>query len=324
MRTTTPSCIGSLLASIGVLSGLEELDVGGTAISDKGVLELGKLTALTRLILGGKASRISDTGVEAIKTLHRLQELSLRYTQVTSAIGPILGSLIGLEELDLSNTRIDSNVLEDIAHLPELRSLRLAHTDVDDRGLKALATLPQLARVDLRGTRTTRAGWAPLFDLPKLAAIEVDAEIPKAAEEPKDFHIAFDPPEPGPAGWDARWRLHHQGMKSGHQLVEIRDNATGKQVGAKLIYPAGYRSLQIICHAFSPDGKYVVLGGGTEQGKTWNTGQFIVWEIGSGEPVFLCHRRPNGKDFGMVRSVAFTADSRHIYFVADKYVRDGP
>jgi len=314
----------SVLRAVGGLRQLETLEVGGTAISDVGLLEVKNLTSLKSLAVGGEASSITDEGVAVLRGFRQLQALSLRSTQVTNAIGPILAMLRSLEELDLSKTAVDSGVVEDMGRLPLVRAITLANTRVDDQALKVLATLPRLERLDLRGTRTTRAGWAPLFDLANLTTIDVDADIPKAALESKTFGFAFDLPPPSSAGRNAQWRLYYRGLKSGHQLVEIRDNATGQQVGAKLIYPAGFRSEEIICHSFSPDGKYVVLGGGKEYGKTWNVGHFIVWEIGSGEPVFLCRRRPNAEGLGVVRTVAFTADSRHIFVVADKFARNGP
>jgi WD40 repeat protein len=104
--------------------------------------------------------------------------------------------------------------------------------------------------------------------------------------------------------------------------VTVHDSVSGKQVGKDFVSP--FRTEPVQCYAFSPDGKYVALGGGTGTYRGWSVGTVVVYELATGE--MRCVRsgaRQGSHTFGRVHRIAFTADGS-ISVVADKCERDGP
>jgi len=328
----------SAMRQVGMLGQLTSLNLAGVPLSDKGVAELGKLKNLTRLSLGGTASAITDVGVAALAPLGKLQQLSLAFTQVTGAIGPVLGGFSDLENLSLSHTQFDSAAMEHLAGLRRLKSLDLTDTKMDDAGLRhlaackslqslslrntpitneglqALESLPELKKLDIRGTRTTNAGWSRLLDAPSLTAIEFDMAL-ASARKSSQFIATETPDMPLSEDGDSKWFFRNVTMRMGHLIAEILLKDAKPPKSVKLIYP--FKDHDIVCHAFSPDGKYVVLGGGTHPYRGINIGNISVWETATGELVYL------RDGMGIVRKVAFTSDGRGILYAAEPCERDG-
>jgi len=300
------------------LVNLVDLRLDGLGISDRGTASLRGLVKLRKLWLTG--AQIADTGF--LMDLEELENVSLRNTRIESKAMKDLDRLRKLAALDVMNTQVGDEGLRELENHPTLSAINLTNTGTTDRGLETLRTLPNLSSLCLQGTRVTRAGWVPLFDLPSFNHIDVRM-IPESALQSTDFYAAEGEPVPlqeSPNGKYAFKLLPRRGHPISYAIAQVFEKSSGRQIGLKLIHP--FPSTEITCHAFSPDGQYLALGGGETHGQGWNVGNITVWEITTGELVFLYRRGRRG--IGIVRQVAFASDSRGIHYRAEKYVRDGP
>lgn len=114
------------------LSGLKTLD-------DDGIRQLAALDSLENLNLSGTA--ITDRALETIATLPNLRSLSLAMTHVTDDGIARLARCRGLEEVDLSWTRTGDAALRTLAGFERLRQLRTGSL-VTDAGLPLLHQIP--------------------------------------------------------------------------------------------------------------------------------------------------------------------------------------
>jgi hypothetical protein len=76
-----PTIRDAQLTTIGRLTGLEDLNLWGTAITDQGLRNLSGLTELRVLNLG--ATAVTDAGLESLKGLEHLKYVTLGTTRVT-------------------------------------------------------------------------------------------------------------------------------------------------------------------------------------------------------------------------------------------------
>jgi hypothetical protein len=120
------------------LQSLQLADCG--RITDRGLAALEGLTDLRELDLGGdkKAPAITDGGLDHLKGLKRLTNLSLANTRITDAGLAKLSGLTRLEFLDLEGTHVTDASLEWIARLPKLEDVVLGRTQVSREGLLKL------------------------------------------------------------------------------------------------------------------------------------------------------------------------------------------
>jgi Leucine-rich repeat (LRR) protein len=93
-----------MVAPLGQLTDLQELNLHQTLITDKGIASLKDLGRLRVLTLS--ANRISDSGLESLKNLKSLQVLALSRTDITDAGLPALYGLTQLQTIYLSHTRV--------------------------------------------------------------------------------------------------------------------------------------------------------------------------------------------------------------------------
>ncbi len=151
------------------MKNLRRLGLGGTVISDQGLKELRRLSALERLDLRAFRAgdtgdavnnfdlttpqrarlrpRITDAGLRELTALKQLRWLDLTDTQITDAGLAVLKELTNLEELSLANTSISTQGVKELLGLNHLRHLDLWHTQVDDAGLLELIKLKSLKHV---------------------------------------------------------------------------------------------------------------------------------------------------------------------------------
>jgi len=124
------------LAHIGRLGQLEELTLGGFAVTDAGLRHLKGLSKLRNLDLSG--SEISNDGLENLKDLTSLRVLDLSHTWVTTAGLVQLRGLTNLERLDLSSCDLSDAGLVHLRGLLNLRMLGLEETKVTYAGVREL------------------------------------------------------------------------------------------------------------------------------------------------------------------------------------------
>jgi Leucine-rich repeat (LRR) protein len=192
------------MAAFTRLPQLEELDLTGTTITDRGLGQL-KVPGLRRLILNNTyvegtglaasesleeldllGSPVSDAGLETIaRSAPGLRRLHLGETDVTSAGLAALASLGKLQHLDLAATDIGDEGLKRLSKLSSLRFLRLRETRLSDAGLAYIAPLSSLEYLDLGRTRISNVGLPALAQLKALRTLVIEyAEVDDAGLAP--------------------------------------------------------------------------------------------------------------------------------------------
>lgn len=139
------------------LDRLEELNLGGTDISNNGLKHIAKAPGIRTLILSG--TQVNDAGLTEIRNLKNLGTLQLRQTNVTGE--GLREDWTELKQLDLSRCPITREGLERAALYPSLVYLSLQETDVDDSMIDVLAKLNTQV-LDIIHTRITDEGFEKL------------------------------------------------------------------------------------------------------------------------------------------------------------------
>jgi Leucine-rich repeat (LRR) protein len=158
---------GAGLHVLRVLPKLTKLSLNGTQKRNSGYwsvsltdFDLDVITAFVRLEeldLGG--TKITDPGLGKLKSLPGLRVLDLSRTQISGKGIEQLAALPNLERLNLWQAkRIDDAAAAQLAALPRLAILDLAGTAISDLGLERLSELKSLRKLFVGGTRVTAAG----------------------------------------------------------------------------------------------------------------------------------------------------------------------
>ena len=164
---------------------LVELTLGGTQITDAGLIHLLQLPRLriirlarTAVTDGGmntlakneflervdlSSTQIGDFGLWELRALPRLRDLNLYRTPVTdqglaSFRRGDHRSAARIERLNIGRTAITDEGISKLASLTNLKWLFLAVTDITDAGLVELAKLAPLEEVNITRTETTLEG----------------------------------------------------------------------------------------------------------------------------------------------------------------------
>ena len=165
---------------------LTDLWLGGTDITDAGLVQLKGITSLKLLTLDSdmhitdaglehlkglanlerlslEASYITDTGLADLKSLTKLRYLSIRSTMVgTTRVSDTglayLEAMKKLEGLDLSNIPITDAGLAHLRGLINLQSLHLEMTKVTDEGVRKLQQALPHCKIEYRFPMTGRDG----------------------------------------------------------------------------------------------------------------------------------------------------------------------
>lgn len=128
-------------------------------LTDADLAYLKSLPKLQRLSLFH--TNISDAGMVHVGRLSRLKELILSGTKITDKGLAEIAGLYDLTLLGLSDTKISDDGLKHIAGRSYF-ALELARTDIGDKGLENLKDLRGILRLQLDGTKITDAGLAHL------------------------------------------------------------------------------------------------------------------------------------------------------------------
>ena len=96
---------------IPVSSGLVDVNLSATSITDVGAVSLAKMTRLRKLWLNGTG--ITDSGLEALQSLTELEYLNLYGTEITDAGLKKLAGLKNLKKLYLWQTKVSPAAVEE-------------------------------------------------------------------------------------------------------------------------------------------------------------------------------------------------------------------
>ena len=160
------------------LTHLEELNLDGVSMTDAGLPQLAELSNLRVLYLTG--TRISDAGLVHLQRLTHLQELYLFRTGVTA------GGLAQLENLQLQKLTVPLQAQNDLglkhylAALDPPATLELSPWNTTDTGLAHLRELTSLQRLNLLETRISDAGLEHLAAMHHLRHLQLPAQITDA------------------------------------------------------------------------------------------------------------------------------------------------
>jgi hypothetical protein len=130
----------------------------GEHATERALADIGLITELEYLNLGESA--VNDAGLAHIGSLANLKQLELSRTSVTDAGLAHLPGLPNIEWLGLIGTGVTDAGLAHLRDRASLECLYLDHTGVTDAGLSHLHGLANLRWLGLSGTRVTDAGMA--------------------------------------------------------------------------------------------------------------------------------------------------------------------
>jgi hypothetical protein len=148
------------------LTGLKELDIDCSNISDRGLKKLEVLSSLERLYL---PPRVSDEGMVSAAHLKSLKGLYfIGIGKVSNNGFAHLEGHPNLEEIVFVGSKVNSKVLRELAKLPSLKCLSLYGPNFTDDGLIYLKDFPSLKTLLLPDTNITDAGLQHFSDLHQL------------------------------------------------------------------------------------------------------------------------------------------------------------
>lgn len=155
------------------LSVLRVLALGGTLVSDEGLVTIGSFSSLQELNLWD--CPITMSGVSLLRSL-KLTRLNLNgiIASDDQAIATGLVLLTSLTQLDLASTDMLNAGLILISVLTDLRWLNLGdNSEITDEGLQSTTALKSLTHLDLTGTAITDAGVCLLTSLSQLRELDL-------------------------------------------------------------------------------------------------------------------------------------------------------
>ena len=165
-----PVAGNEVMAHIARLTGLRELHVYFTDITDKGLEPLAELQNLEKLTLPGD---ITDVGFAEVARLPRLKVLAGLGYGVTSKSADLLAGITTLEELRLRQHQMTDEDLACLAKLPRLRALSLGGSELTDAALLHLQNIPTLKSLNVSDMDITDAGAAHLAKMTQLEELNV-------------------------------------------------------------------------------------------------------------------------------------------------------
>lgn len=148
------------LETLATLKALRHIDLG------RGVGLGGSGTGRPQCDIEGGGIRVTDMGLEKLKTLENLQSIELSGAEITTAgLASVLPAWRELRRLSLWNIEgLDDGVAIALTELERLEVLDLSRTSLTDEGLMTLANIPSLRRLYVSRTNVTAPGVAAFRD----------------------------------------------------------------------------------------------------------------------------------------------------------------
>ncbi|XP_039619410.1 C-Maf-inducing protein isoform X2 [Polypterus senegalus] len=163
-----------------IISTLESTDVGKKMYEQlcdrqRELKELQRKGGPTRLTLPSKSTDADLTRLLSSGSFGNLENLSLAFTNVTSACAEQLIKLPSLKQLNLWSTQFGDAGLRLLSeHLTSLQVLNLCETPVTDAGLLALSSMKSLCSLNMNSTKLSADTYEDLkAKLPNLKEVDV-------------------------------------------------------------------------------------------------------------------------------------------------------
>ncbi len=149
------------------LTGLKELHIWETDITDSGMRYITNLKSLEYLVL----PNISNAGLVYATQLTSLKGLYFKNNSLTNTGLAQLANLKSLEELELGGGQLGDAGLVHLANLPKLSYLLLWGKGFTEAGLVHLANIPSLKILNMQQYQVTDAGLEHLSRLEQLEVV---------------------------------------------------------------------------------------------------------------------------------------------------------
>ncbi|XP_030060371.1 C-Maf-inducing protein isoform X1 [Microcaecilia unicolor] len=163
-----------------IISTLESTDVGRRMYEQlcdrqRELKELQRKGGPTRLTLPSKSTDADLARLLSSGSFGNLENLSLAFTNVTSACAELLIKLPSLKQLNLWSTQFGDAGLRVLSeHLTTLQVLNLCETPVTDAGLLALSSMKSLCSLNMNSTKLSADTYEDLkAKLPNLKEVDV-------------------------------------------------------------------------------------------------------------------------------------------------------
>jgi len=168
LTAVTDSCVKYLE----LLTNLKNLSLNETNFTDAGLKNLAKLTRLTHLYL--RKTAITDDGLSSLKQLNELKWLNLYDCNISDKGVRSLESLSRIEVLGLGNTKVSDQSLAHISGLKNMTKLSLENTAITNACIDTLATFDRLELLGLGATSVDDRIITKLLMLRNLKKLYVD------------------------------------------------------------------------------------------------------------------------------------------------------
>ncbi|WP_297092238.1 C39 family peptidase [uncultured Draconibacterium sp.] len=182
--------IGSLPASLGQISQLEWLALGGNLINGSLPTELGNLENLRFFFLWG--NQLSGVIPSSFGQLSSLNILSLNGNQLSGDIPPELQNCSNLWEINLDWNLLDGTIPSELCNLQNLGQVNFANNFLDSTSCDAIACLFDNGVSFADGDQLQQNGFSLLngcIDFPDTVAITFRVDMQNEQVSPNGVHI---------------------------------------------------------------------------------------------------------------------------------------
>lgn len=155
------------------LTGISDLNLDRTKISDRGLRQIGLLQNLQFIGLN-ETRLVGDDSMESIANLKKIEQVYLWHTQVSDRGAIALAKLPELESLVAGGTKISDKGIAAFEGSPKMRSMVLQWCPISDNALRSISTMPKMKELALTGANLTDDGIMQLSVLPQLKEISVN------------------------------------------------------------------------------------------------------------------------------------------------------
>lgn len=161
-------------ANLAKLTGLRNLILYNTHLTDSGLTHLRGLKSLESLLVERDDGHFTDEGLANLATLKNLQSLSLGHGRFTDEGLAAIAGLTQLRGFSLSfSLAVTDDGLAHLARMTQMKNLSITGEAVTDAGLMRLAPMTELEQLDLSQSQVTGAGFAKLGQLNRLRDVNL-------------------------------------------------------------------------------------------------------------------------------------------------------